>query len=779
MGRLADGPPSTLASTLDSASASTASGTGASDSTKTDAVEARRRQRGLIVAGIGAVMMLAVGWLVFGRGDGAADLESTAKDSVPTETDVLDSLPFAVSEPAEADTDDGPDEADDESDDGSDGDVDDDAPKTGTSDNSAQWRQGTVDLPQVLLDSTAAFELVALTSEGDFVQVAVPSGAVDRVEIESNIDGRVVAGETAALFVSYSSTRGGRLLRAGEPSLELSLPSNVDISQVGASGDEFAGVSYGNGGEQQLVRIMADGGVVTTDPDDAEVDLWQRRFTADGSPVITEAGGVYIGTDSGFERISSGYLISASTHHLLVRECDAEMTCGYATIEFDTGERVPVVIEDDSLGRFGFDSAQVSPDGRWLRYVAFDGTSSDEIIIDLTTGVRTDLDFANFGRSGQDGKVWAADSSGFFRTSLEPGLEFYEVATGETFRFGEELGRITSFDIRSTPGRSAQVPLTAVTSTGISLVALTAAGDVAQIDVDSGAVITTDGPGMDSSAPVTIFPDAAGATFTSYDNVPSFRFVADEGTVLQLQSTGPGGPIWPGPYPGTVWQTGEGTDGTTLALELVNTEGDDLDARIAFDEVGLNGIIGSDGRFGVVVEPKLGGVFALDASNPPEWITSGELLAINATVAYVRECDDSFQCGVFAVERESGDRTLMTNGGFDRAGDIASRAVPSGQNVSPDGTIAFVRDGEDPTRCLMIDTTASGEGWTGVPCVDTFGPTTWTPDSAYAVWLGEGRVTVYERATRSIRIVNTPELKAIAAAPADDAPAGDAPASGG
>jgi hypothetical protein len=38
-----------------------------------------------------------------------------------------------------------------------------------------------------------------------------------------------------------------------------------------------------------------------------------------------------------------------------------------------------------------------------------------------------------------------------------------------------------------------------------------------------------------SAAPVTIFPDAAGAIFTSYDNLPSVRFIADERSTRSIR----------------------------------------------------------------------------------------------------------------------------------------------------------------------------------------------------------------------------------------------------
>lgn len=682
-----------------------------------------------VVAGIGAVLLLVVGWLAVGRNDDSTEI--AADDSVPVRTEVDDSLP-TVDEPADTE----PDAADDPNDDGDGADGSGSGESNGDDADIPEWREDTMELPQFLLDSTVPFDVVALTSEGEYIEVGVPSGRVDLVEVGRAIDGRVLAGETSTLFVNFSSTQGGRLLRAGEPPLELSLPSNIDISQVGVDGDEFAGVSYGNNGEISLVRVLADGAVVTTSDDDIEQNFWQRRFTPDGSTVVSEAGGVYVGGDDGFERVSTGLLISASTNQMLVRECDDVMLCGYFTIAFDSGERVAAAITDDGFGRFGFDSAEVSPDGRWLRCITYDNESSNEVLINLTTGDKTTLDFDNVG---SDTGVWAPDSSGFFRRTRSPGFEFFAVETGETITFGEEFGRVISFDIREAPGRAAP-SLRSPSTTALSLIALTESGDVAQIDVDSGAVVTTDGPGLDSSAPVPIFTDAAGATITSFDDVSSVRFIARDRMALEIEAFGPGGQVWPGPESGTVWQAGEGTNLETLEFELVDAQGTDLDGRIEFDGVGLNGIVGSDGNGGIVVQPPLG--------------------------------------GVFVVDRATGERTLTANTGFTRAGDIASRGVPSGQNVSPDDTIAFVRGGDDPSRCLMIDTTASSEAWTGVPCVDFASPIVWTPDSGYAIWLDQGRVTVYERSTRSVRVLNTAELRAIAvvaqpAPPIDAAPPAD------
>lgn len=743
-----NGPPA-----LHGKSGGTVDGAGSSAAGRDE--DDRRRQRRLVVAGVGAVLLLTVGWLVFGRNDDAAELNAAADDSLPVATDVEDSLP-TVDEPPDTDPENDVDYGQSDDDEAGDG----DATSTGTGDEDGpEWSEDAIDLPQVLLDSEVPFELVALTASGEYVEIDVPSGRVDLLDFGAGLNGSVIAGASSTLLTSYVSVQESRLLRPGQAPIDVSMPERMDSGQFDPVGDEYVGVSYGNNGQPSLVRVMADGGVVTIPADDEDFSFGQRNATPDGEALIMDAGGVYRETAAGFVRISTGFLISASTNHVLVRECDEMMACGYATIDFETDERVEAILPDNAIRGFGFDSAHVSPDGRWLRYVEYDNAAPAEVLIDLLAGDRTEL---GSGSATPGGRVWAADSSGFFRTSLEMGFEFYVVATGETVRFGEEFGRVSSFDVRALPG-NVGTPLRALTTTGLELIALTETGDVAQIDVDSGAVVTTDGPAMDSSAPLTIFPDAAGATITFYDNLPSVRFSAAERTALVIDGAGPTGPLWPGPAPGTVWQTGD--DPAVLALELVDAEGNDLDARIAFDAVGSNGIVGSDGRGGVVIGPQLGGVFVLDATKLPERITSGELLAISAVVAYVRECDDSLQCGVFAVDRASGARTLVDNTGFSRAGDIGNRGVPSGQNVSPDGAIAFVRDGDDSTRCLMIDTTASRGAWTGVPCVDFASPIIWTPDSAYAVWLDEGRITVYERTTRSVRIVNTVALSAIASVP--------------
>lgn len=91
-----------------------------------------------------------------------------------------------------------------------------------------------------------------------------------------------MAGPSTTLFVCGRSTQEGRLLRDDEPPLDFDLPSNIDISQVGVVGGEFATVSDGNG-RPSLVAVSPSGRVVSTPIDDTEFNLWQQHVAPGGS----------------------------------------------------------------------------------------------------------------------------------------------------------------------------------------------------------------------------------------------------------------------------------------------------------------------------------------------------------------------------------------------------------------------------------------------------------------------------------------------------------------
>jgi hypothetical protein len=715
-------------------------------------VVASSERRRWAIGSIAAVILLALGWLVVGRGSGGDSLDAT-EQSTPADTTgdsvVEDSLPRLDEEPPDTEPKPAPDRT---------------IPGNASLDEAdvPEWQNDSIDLPPVLRASTTPFDVVGLTGDGTYVEVAIPSGQVNSLEIRRGAQGQVIAGATTTLLTSYTTRQDAQLLRIGEQPTDVALPDNVDGMQVAADSDQYVGIASNNGPSPDRVEIGADGSVIVSEATASDRNIWQQQYLADGSRLVTEAGGVYRIAEDVFTRISTGVLIAASNDHVLVRECDDTMQCGHATIAASTGERTDVVLEAREVSPFGFGATELSPDGKWLRYLEYSETSVDEVLIELATGDRTDLPGSNtyfWKNDGQENSsVWAADSSGFFRPSPTSGFEFFDVGTGEVIRFGEDVGRIQSFDIRISWGAPAVAEPTP-TSAGIELIAITVTGDIAEIDVDSGAVVTTEGQEPDGTSPAIVFVDAVGAVITSYDDTESLRFDAGTGTVSATDAQESRGPLIFGQSSTSIWRYGDGD----VEFELVDPLGSPLDISIDIDSDGQGDLVGSDGAGGILIGRDLGGVFVLTAPDQAERLTSGEVLAINAQTAYVRECDASLRCGVFIVDRATGDRVPIELSILDRAGDIDGGRVPSGQNVSPDGQVVFVRDVERPSQAMMID--AAEDLWTAAQLVDTASPIIWTADSGYAVWLSDGRVTVYERSTRSIRTINTAKLHAIGEVP--------------
>ncbi len=703
----------------------------------------RSDRRQWVFGSIAAVILLALGWLVVGRGSGDENLDAVEPADTTADTTVEDSLPALDEEPP--DTEPAPERT---------------IPGSASLDVEVpEWSEDTIVLPSALSDTTVPFEIVALFADGTFVEVSVPSGQMSVLDLGQGLQAQVIAGATSTLLTSFASRQNSQLLTVGEPPIDVVIPNIVNGMQIDAVADGYAGILYGGRPYPDRVEVAADGSIAVTEGRSDDRNIWQQQYFADGTRLVADAGGLYRGSDGAFTRISSGWPVASSGTHLIVRECDDQMQCGYVLIDVVAGERTEVKV-DQELNPFGSGDNDLSPDGRWVRAIDYTESSSTGTLIDLTTGTTTEVAGMAPGSSGE---TWAADSSGFFRQSTTGGFEFYDIATGEASQFGGDLGRMMSFDIRinaSAPVVGEPTP----TTTGVGLIGLTKTGDIVEIDVDSRAVVTTEGLPLNSEAPSTIFVEPGGAVISSWDNVPTVRFDAEARTVTATPSLEPSGPVFSGPTSDTVWQVAESSSTGGLAFDLVDSSGALAGGKITTDAADLNDIVGPDGAGGVIVELDLGGIFVLNAADTPELLTAGELLAINAQVAYVRECDSTLRCGVFVLDRVTGERLPIDLSAFDRVGDVTSNGVPSGQNVSPDGQVVFARDADQPNSTMMIDT--AEDLWTSVGEVDLASPIIWTPESDYAVWLGNGRVTVYERSTRSVRTVNTVDLQAIAEVPA-------------
>ncbi len=169
-----------------------------------------------------------------------------------------------------------------------------------------------------------------------------------------------------------------------------------------------------------------------------------------------------------------------------------------------------------------------------------------------------------------------------------------------------------------------------------------------------------------------------------------------------------------------------------VAYRLVTIDGLPVDSSGATIDLPDAELLGSDGRGGLVVR-RAGDVFAVGVDGADR-LTTGELVAIGADVAYVRKCADIDTCDITRVDRRSGARSTPDGGfGADSHPTARTARTPAlGTSVSPDGDVLLVklpggrsatparsRRGHSPTppavgsRSSTASTPASR--WSGVP----------------------------------------------------------------
>ena len=186
-------------------------------------------------------------------------------------------------------------------------------------------------------------------------------------------------------------------------------------------------------------------------------------------------------------------------------------------------------------------------------------------------------------------------------------------------------------------------------------------------------------------------------------------------------------------------------------------------------------LLGSDGSGALVVERR-GDVFVIGVDGAVR-LTSGELIAIGPTTAYVRECESVVDCAVTRIDRTADARTpVSTNTALlDSLGAVNTyRGGALGTTVSPDGDVlvsrsAVVNGGLEPTKLTVLLDIRTGNA-TFVDGHTDDQPLVWNADSTFAALLVGPAVEVYDRAgDRSIELDGA-RLRAIGPAPRAQTP---------
>ncbi len=608
-------------------------------------------------------------------------------------------------------------------------------------------------LPPAVEAIGAPTEIVVLTVDGYVHTVSVPSGRVRSVAVADLVDkmsfggGSVVVAPEATAIAQADGSALVIVPRTGPP--------------VSVGVDEFRG-----GDVVPLIAAhAASSGFGLTTPD--------------GTWIVIDAGGSYDVDASGTSRrIDSGIVQAAARDHRLVRECDDALRCSTVLVRSSDGERRvidPDLLPDDfNSMTYGM---SLSPDGSAVSLVRSGPTEQQRVIIDLDAGEVAAAPTSTWSA----GSTWAADSSGVFEALTDgPGLRFI-ARTGETVAFGEGLGQVVALGVRWPDAEL--VPSVTVVSqtvsparplgpTGITLVGAMTSGGMTYIDIDAGggqSWATTEQLGRDltlikSSDAMLAFGDA---------DEPAFAFRKGVQEPLD-QVFASDGPKLPGPIDGTIWVPAPELKATSrgVVYRLVTSDGLPVDSAGATIDLPDAELLGSDGRGGLVVG-RAGDVFAVGVDGADR-LTSGELVAIGADIAYVRECADIDTCEVSRVERRTGDRSTP-DGGFDPEYlRVASSPVGAalGTSVSPDGDVLLV---ELPVASTDLSgDTPAVDGWFladtargRLTFIDGFNgdqPVVWSADSNFAAVLADSTLLVFDRATGELVPLSAPRLRAMGSA---------------
>ncbi len=192
--------------------------------------------------------------------------------------------------------------------------------------------------------------------------------------------------------------------------------------------------------------------------------------------------------------------------------------------------------------------------------------------------------------------------------------------------------------------------------------------------------------------------------------------------------------------------------------------------------------VDADGTF-LVEMP--GGAFAIGPAGSTR-LTTGDVVALGPTVALVHECDESMTCTYWVVDRTSGERRelpAVLDG-------IRLEPIgwwPTSATISPDGMLAFVlvpvTEGVGRNRFVAFQPTLINlVSATSAPLdIDPLGwlsGAQWTSDSQFAMFLAEGELNVYSRASGTLlpvwsgaRPIRAPQQFAVR--PADGTPWSD------
>lgn len=526
------------------------------------------------------------------------------------------------------------------------------------------------------------------------------------------------------------------VLRRDQPAL--TFESGVPVADAIAQPDgEYLLVAAGDIAQTRELRI--DTVVRTTEVDFAIGDPGVAQAHPSGDLMVTTDEGVHLLGAGGPTLLSTGVVVAATDRYVLYEECAAGAGCRLIREDAESGERGDVALDPEPLTASATRRV-LSPDGTALVEIGTVEQPFRVRILEIEAGTALDVQ--------TDGEIssvsWAPDGSAFFGV-VNGELVVVDRATGETTPFANDGDPVRAVVARPAPepARGAaeageRTVLAVLTDlTGIDLVAYTRDAELLDIDIDSRVYTGRPGLPFESGAPLDVLPGPGAVTVTSWDGAGAF-LAGDAGDVVVIDALSPGGPLLPGPVPGTAWRFADSA-GSATSLEVVDVAGERVGPVVEFDQFVS---VMADANGALLVDAP-GGVYLADGTSVVRQ-TSGELVAAGAATLYARECDEVFVCEVVRIDRATGERSTPPVAELANVPSTSNRSFGStGASVSPDGDVLLVQTSANSLGWSMIDVAAGTV--LGVPGPAVSSPVVWSDDSRYAVYLSGERLRVFDR----------------------------------
>ncbi len=154
---------------------------------------------------------------------------------------------------------------------------------------------------------------------------------------------------------------------------------------------------------------------------------------------------------------------------------------------------------------------------------------------------------------------------------------------------------------------------------------------------------------------------------------------------------------------------------------------------------------------GVIAYGSSGGIYHVDPTGSSQRLTTGQLLAVDATTIVVAECGEALDdCHVFVTDRATGERRPLDVGeggaarfeaSYSYWGTLLSTTSPSGEYIAVNSATP------DDWNFGLLSLVDGGFVPLGQPYTDAY--LSWSADGRYAFYLDNGKISMFDTVTKA------------------------------